>query len=434
MSLTSEEITAQNFKGFYDKIFPYLGSYDRGKLTFVGEVKAFFAETAPNGFLVCDGSIYNKADYPQLANLLLSLTDHSAYEVSGDNTKFKVPDLRGEFLRGTGTNSHTNQGSGAGVGVHQDGTEFNDVYMYTNESFAAISGNNAGAVHYPIKSDFEISNTSGGYNVKVSNNANGSGYTVHTSRPTNTSVLYCIAYKDTIVDLDFFNYGGARFSKSNMYDTNEKVIGKWINGKPLYQKTVEIEAESTTGMKTYTFAIPDVDKIWIDLSSSFQINPNTGYIQALTNVWDTNSTGGWELSHTITNVNLMWYRKMWQDDIAYITLRYTKTTDSIDSFKYSSSTDYSTEEKIVGTWIDGKPLYQKTVTGVSYTLSKNWVNLPNSPTNIKQVKNLLLYQDNGFCVYTPLGCQYYQGFIRVVMTESLSSMTGYTVQYTKTTD
>lgn len=35
---------------------------------------------------------------------------------------------------------------------------------------------------------------------------------------------------------------------------------------------------------------------------------------------------------------------------------------------------YSTNETVIGTWIDGKPLYQKTVTGLSVALNgANWV-------------------------------------------------------------
>ena len=41
---------------------------------------------------------------------------------------------------------------------------------------------------------------------------------------------------------------------------------------------------------------------------------------------------------------------------SYITVYYTKTTDSAISI--GSDTDYSTEEKIIGTWIDGKPIYR----------------------------------------------------------------------------
>jgi hypothetical protein len=44
---------------------------------------------------------------------------------------------------------------------------------------------------------------------------------------------------------------------------------------------------------------------------------------------------------------------------SFAVLEYTKTTDSPISI--GNDTDYSTEEKIVGTWIDGKPIYQKTV-------------------------------------------------------------------------
>ena len=41
--------------------------------------------------------------------------------------------------------------------------------------------------------------------------------------------------------------------------------------------------------------------------------------------------------------------------------------DAIESLKTlkGGSFNYSTEEQVVGTWIDGKPLYQKTLTGIT---------------------------------------------------------------------
>jgi hypothetical protein len=46
----------------------------------------------------------------------------------------------------------------------------------------------------------------------------------------------------------------------------------------------------------------------------------------------------------------------------YVTLQYTKTTDSaVES--YGTDTTYSTDEHVVGSWIDGRPVYQKTITG-----------------------------------------------------------------------
>ena len=47
--------------------------------------------------------------------------------------------------------------------------------------------------------------------------------------------------------------------------------------------------------------------------------------------------------------------------IVGLILQYTKTTDSANSFNFGNTTDYSTDEKIIGTWIDGSYIYQKTI-------------------------------------------------------------------------
>ena len=160
----------------------------------VGTIINFFGESAPDGYLDCDGTAYNIADYPTLAAHLLSFTDPTPYEVDGDDTKFKVPDLRGEFLRGSGTNSHTNQGSGANVGVHQDGTELPDIGTETNGNIVLKRGGGYG--FYALNKDSYVGD---------SNNNKRSATTTQTSmgdsqniaftiRPTNTSILYCIKY------------------------------------------------------------------------------------------------------------------------------------------------------------------------------------------------------------------------------------------------
>ena len=51
--------------------------------------------------------------------------------------------------------------------------------------------------------------------------------------------------------------------------------------------------------------------------------------------------------------------------VNYFIVQYTKTTDAPGSGKYVPSgapaIHYTTDEQIIGTWIDGKPIYQKTV-------------------------------------------------------------------------
>jgi len=165
-----------------------------GGMNPVGTIISFFGPTAPDGYLACDGTTYNRVDYPELADHLVS----NFSDLGGDgSTTFKVPDLRGEFLRGTGTNSHTNQGSGANVGEHQDGTQFpqDAVYSPTSASGFAYRSYLASENSTPQLGDSTINKgTRTGY-VKSHLSVGGGDSVVYlTSRPTNTSILYCIKY------------------------------------------------------------------------------------------------------------------------------------------------------------------------------------------------------------------------------------------------
>ena len=218
----------------------------------IGTILPLISETAPKFFLKCDGATYNKADYPELASHLLSLTSHSQYEVSGDATKFKVPDLRGEFLRGTGTNSHTNQGNGDSVGVHQDATVIPWCGTAANGNGINFRKKDTTNANLPTNMDSQINLTKGLSGSDATYNATGSASSLgerYTSRPTNTSVLYCIAVKDIYTN------------PINDYSTSEKVVGTWINGKPLYQKTVDCGALPNATSKNVAHGISNLSYV-----------------------------------------------------------------------------------------------------------------------------------------------------------------------------
>ena len=195
MSLHSYDATTKTLTRIAGSTPPVFG------FTPVGTVISVMATEAPEFYLKCDGTEYNIADYPELAQHFENQFG-SANNFGGDGTTtFAVPDLRGEFLRGTGTNSHENQGNGADVGEHQDGTE------HLNNFIANGGGANGfyiptGTGEFRAK-NVDFSGQGDGWNqANASKTAVTHSYGYFTSRPTNTSVLWCIAYQNIHISLD----------------------------------------------------------------------------------------------------------------------------------------------------------------------------------------------------------------------------------------
>ena len=161
-----------------------------------GTILSIMGTTAPAGYLICDGSTYNISSHTNLAEYIKDQFGSYNYFGGDGVTTFKVPDLRGEFLRGTGTNSHANQGNGASVGVHQNGTKTavvgtsyeggrNYISFPNEQSVSAWNG-------YANADVVEGTGTNAWVSSAGSNSNARSVFVV--SRPTNTSVLYIIKY------------------------------------------------------------------------------------------------------------------------------------------------------------------------------------------------------------------------------------------------
>ena len=198
----------------------------------IGTVISVMSNHAPANYLICDGSIYNIATYPELAEFIRQEFGSVNFFGGDGTTTFAVPDLQGEFLRGTGTNSNTNQGSGANVGVHQDATElpgFRINLAQHNVAYAYAKSTDT----CPTNIDSSIAESTS----RVNLNGTSDNYTevssLYTTRPTNTSVLYCIAYRNIYVDV------------KHSYTANERAVGTWVDGSILYQKTFTIASLTT---------------------------------------------------------------------------------------------------------------------------------------------------------------------------------------------
>lgn len=167
----------------------------------VGTIIQYFGSNPPKGFLSCDGSIYSIVDYSRLANHI-EIEFGSKNFFGGDGTAtFAVPDLRGEFLRGTGTNGAT-EISGSNVGYHQDGTK-NINFNFSNVSNNAYLGfrvnSSSGQDLWVVGADSNMYSTvTNGKSTAFYSSNNWTETTkqiyAYISRPTNTSVLFCIRW------------------------------------------------------------------------------------------------------------------------------------------------------------------------------------------------------------------------------------------------
>lgn len=210
----------------------------------VGHIISYMGTTAPAHYLACDGSTYNISDYPKLANHFLANFGSKNYFGGNGTTTFSVPDLRGEFLRGTGTNSHANNGNGANVGVHQDATQhlnrgtsleytYNQI-IFPNERYSASKNPDSST----IVNDAKYLNTTYSNLITADNIT-----TFYTSRPTNTSVLYCIKAEPTYY-MEIKDPG---------YSTDEVFTGKtWIDDKPIYRKVFNLSTNMSLQPQTWT--------------------------------------------------------------------------------------------------------------------------------------------------------------------------------------
>lgn len=158
----------------------------------VGEVIAFMGKIIPPNYLACDGTVYAIADYPYLAKHFADNFGSKNYFGGNGTTTFAVPDLRGEFLRGSGTASRQT-GSGDIVGSHQNPTYHPYIYKPGSNNLCMNGGNCS--IDNPDTVVTGYQQTSGRYT--STSGGNTTSIRVFTARPTNTSVQFCIKYQPT---------------------------------------------------------------------------------------------------------------------------------------------------------------------------------------------------------------------------------------------
>lgn len=209
---------------------------------------------------------------------------------------------------------------------------------------------------------------------------------------------------------------------AQIYSLEEKQVGVWIDGKPIYAKTYNVPKMTIRPEGT---AIPSISISEVDtFVNGYGISQEYGQVSPLA-LYNYNGLNG--ASSIAISVDK-------------IVMYYTKTTDSAGSGGYQaygfSPIIYSEEEREVGVWVDNKPLYAK-----SFTLSSqitvsasSWTNTNLSLSDVEKFINGYALSDDG----TFQGSVVVDKSNNVIQLQSTRSTASYvkylTVFYTKTTD
>lgn len=153
-----------------------------------------------------------------------------------------------------------------------------------------------------------------------------------------------------------------------IYSETEREIGVWTDGKPLYEKTIILRENSVdkytiTGAigtgALYDVGLTGLDKIYITgLYAKRGSAGNTVY----TDIAPSGADVVVVFKHSDGSI---YFRDTFDPTDIIVTIRYTKSTDQAGSGQWTPqgvpAVHYSTDEQVVGTWIDGSTLYEKTL-------------------------------------------------------------------------
>lgn len=287
----------------------------------IGSITAYGKETAPANWLICDGSAVSRSAYADLFAVI-----GTKYGEGDGSTTFNLPNLKGRVP----------------VGLDGGDTDFNEIGKTGGEKTHILTVDEM-PKHSHRGTYLKDTNITTAYNVGYRtspssetptefNDSRGNDQPHNNLQPyqvqnyiikafQSAGVIAEVVNAQTESDTDVYNCN--YINDLNTYSTKEKRVGTWIDGKPLYSKTISFKTSDNMNI-FLDIKLSNIDTIFIDESASFIINN----IETLGVNW----------YYAETDWIRTWYHKG-QNNLrskspsslgvrtAYVTLKYTKTTD-----------------------------------------------------------------------------------------------------------
>ena len=165
--------------------------------TFVGMIASFGMASAPTGWIICDGAAVSRTVTYDALFAVIGTT----WGTGNGSSTFNLPDLRGAFLRGTGSHGTSNMAdgndfAGAAVGAFENDQSQDHKHDLNSQGkgagWTSLGANaNYREIQYVRNHDFSVWFNVGNPN---ENNNQGTPRVGDETRPFNASVNYCIKF------------------------------------------------------------------------------------------------------------------------------------------------------------------------------------------------------------------------------------------------
>ena len=337
----------------------------------VGTIMAFGGQVAPQNWLECDGTAYLTSSFPELYAAISSSDASASYGYTCDvfgnrdasGSYFKMPDFRGEFLRGWDHSRGIDTGrifaslQTASLGNHYHGIGLESSYGGLPAQFLKTAPWTSPDGSWT--SMVIIGNSFGGYtgtlvaqaaNAALTNGLITSGpINASETRPRNVAIMWCIKYSNTI---NFATTGSATLAGD--------VTGTIVNNTVIKLRNVPLSSSAPADGDLLLYS--SASNSWYPGSPNIGGSPGLSYLVAYPGgCWRAGSdllvynynpnTGRRNLVKINMSTNVVTYEMQWPQD-AWSTYGHVfrKTTDAKLHLMMWTDTDlydYDIDDRIV---------------------------------------------------------------------------------------
>lgn len=117
-----------------------------------------------------------------------------------------------------------------------------------------------------------------------------------------------------------------KLEDNNVYSEEEQIIGKWIDGKPIYRKVIITTSPTSINDFQCIALLPENEKTLVNLRAQIFV-PNASIITQVPFSFATESLGSIYFDPTTKNIIMSMNNSTYINSEVIIIAEYTKTTD-----------------------------------------------------------------------------------------------------------